>query len=305
MKKIVMRLDNVISFYEMYKDESIEADDSSDHVLDRWIIARLRQTHSDITNGFESYELDKASRPLMDFVDDLSTWYLRRSRDRFKSETKDKQLALATIRFVLQECSKLMAPIMPFKAEDTFLRTRSSQDKMSVHLCAWSTLESVDQDVLVKMKQVRTIVTRALEIRTQESIKVRQPIQTLETKIEIESEYADIIKDEVNVKDVETNLQLETDVWLDSTITSELKREGDARELIRALQDLRKSSGLSQEDTVVVHIVTTDEFKNTIETHKALIQSVTRTQELIFVEELPVESIRLNEHDVKVVVQKV
>jgi isoleucyl-tRNA synthetase len=104
---------------------------------------------------------------------------------------------------------------------------------------------------------------------------------------------------------VETNPQLETDVWLDTTLTPELRQEGDARELIRVLQDLRKSSGLSQEDTVVIHLAASDIFKNTIETHKTLIQSVTRTQELIFVEDLPVEEIQVNEYKVKVVVQKV
>ncbi len=305
MKKIVMRLDNVISFYEMYKDESIEADDSSPHVLDRWIVARLRETNRDMTNGFEKYELDKASRPLMDFVDDLSTWYLRRSRDRLKSEGEDKNLALATTRFVLQEFAKLMAPVMPFKAEDAYLRTKALHSASSVHLCTWPKLESIDQDVIVGMKEVRDIVTKALEIRAKESVKVRQPIQTLETKLHIKSEYAEIIKDEVNVKEVETNLQLETDVWLDITITPELKKEGDAREFIRMIQDLRKSSGLSQEDTVVVHLFATEEFKNIIELHKVFIQSVTRTQEIVFAEELPGEESQVNEYKVKVVVQKV
>lgn len=304
MKKIVMRLDNVISFYEMYKDESVEASESSSHILDKWIIARLRETHQSITNGFEKYELDKASRPLMDFVDDLSTWYLRRSRDRLKLETKEKNEALATTRFVLKEFSKLMAPIMPFKSEDTFLRTRTQSDPISVHLTTWSQNQSIDQGILVNMKEVRDIVTKALEIRAKESIKVRQPIQTLETKIKINSVYAEIIKDEVNVKDIETNLQLETDVWLDTTLTPELRREGDAREFIRVLQDLRKSSGLSQEDTVVVHVVAPEDFKKVIETHKVLVQSVTRTQEIILVEELPGEEIQVNEFKIKVVVQK-
>jgi len=305
MKKIVMRLDNVLSFYEMYKDESIIASDTSSHILDRWILARLAQTGQEITRGFETYELDKASRPLMDFVDDLSTWYLRRSRDRLKSEGEDKNNALATTRFVLREFAKLMAPAMPFKAEDTFSRTRSHQDAESVHLVSWPQFGTLDESVLVGMKEVRDVVTKALEIRAKESIKVRQPIQTLETKVVIAPEYAEIIKDEVNVKDVETNAQLETDVWLDTTLTPELKKEGDARELIRALQDLRKVTGLSPEDTVVAHIVCDEIFKDVINTHKALIQSVTRTQEIVFVAELPTEEIKVNEFEVKVVVERV
>jgi isoleucyl-tRNA synthetase len=305
MKKIVMRLDNVISFYEMYKDDSVKPNSKSTHILDKWILARLAQTTEDITKGFESYELDKASRPLMDFVDDLSTWYLRRSRDRLKSEGEDKKIALATLRHILREFAKVMAPVMPFKAEDTYLRTKESNEAESVHLCSWSTNTSYDESVLVKMKEVREIVTKALEIRAKETIKVRQPIQTLETKTEISSEYAEIIKDEVNVKNIETNPQLETDVWLDTTITTELKQEGVARGLVRAIQDLRKQTGLSQEDTVVVHLVCNQDFKYIVEKHSDLIQGVTRTQEIIFVEELPGEEISVNEFNIKVVVQKV
>jgi isoleucyl-tRNA synthetase len=303
MKKIVMRLDNVISFYEMYKDESVKPHNSSSHVLDIWILARLAQTTKEITKGFEGYELDKASRPLMDFVDDLSTWYLRRSRDRLKSEGEDKNTALATLRYVLREFAKIMAPIMPFKAEDTYIRTKEKNETESVHLCAWSTKTSFDEGVLVEMKEVRDIVTKALEIRAKESIKVRQPIQTLETKVKINPEYADIIKDEVNVKDIETNTELENDVWLDATITPELKQEGDARELIRAIQDLRKGTGLFPEDTIVVHLACSKELKQSIEMYSDLIQNVTRTQEIIFIDELPGEEITLNDFKIKLSIQ--
>lgn len=305
MKKIVMRLDNVVSFYEMYKDDSVLPSNSSSHILDKWVLARLAQTTSEITKALDGYELDKASRPLMDFVDDLSTWYLRRSRDRLKSEGDDKKLALATLRYVLKEFAKVMAPIMPFKAEDTYLRTREMDELESVHLCAWPTKILFDESILVGMKEVREIVTKALEVRAKEAIKVRQPIQTLEIKIALASEYADIIKDEVNVKDVEINTQLETDVWLDTAITPELKEEGDARELIRAIQDLRKGTGLSPEDTIVIHVVVPTKLKQAIQKYSDLIQSVTRTQEIVFVGELPGEEIAINDFKVKIVVQKV
>ncbi len=304
-KKIVMRLDNVISFYEMYKGDGVKASHQSTHVLDRWILARLAQTNLLITTGFEKYELDKAARPLMDFVDDLSTWYLRRSRDRLKSEGDDKDTALATLRYALKEFAKLMAPIMPFKAEDTFLRTRDVQDEMSVHLSVWPSQSSIDQDVLVKMKQVRDIVTKALEMRSKEGVKVRQPIQTLESKIKISPEYAEIIKDEVNVKDIEYNAQLESDVWIDVTMTPELKMEGHARELIRVIQDLRKSSGLLQEDSIVMHISHEEEFAPIITAHVDLIKTVTRTHEIVRMTDLPTDTVSVNEHFVRIVIQKV
>lgn len=305
MKKIVMRLDNVVSFYEMYKDDTIQASDKSSNILDKWILARLAETVRDITNGFEKYELDKASRPLMDFVDDLSTWYLRRSRDRLKSEGQDKKDALKTTRFVLREFAKIMAPIMPFKAEDTYQRVRLDSEPQSVHLEEWPSLSSVNNEVLLHMNHVRDIVTKALEIRSKESIKVRQPIQTLESKVLIQKEYIDIIKDEVNVKDIEFNSKLEEDVWLDVSLTDELKEEGDARELIRVIQDLRKKSGLSQEDTIVVHLVSDDKFYKITKAYSDMIKTTTRTQEIVKVDTLPGDPVEVNSHTIRIVIQKV
>ncbi len=305
MKKIVMRLENVVSFYEMYKDDAVVPSDESKNVLDRWILARLAETNRDITNGFEKYELDKAARPLMDFVDDLSTWYLRRSRDRLKASGPDKSFALATTRFVLREFAKLMAPIMPFKAEDTFMRTKTTEDELSVHLAHWPKQPEVDADVLVKMAEVRNIVTAALEIRAKEAVKVRQPVQTLETKLALGEEYSDIVRDEVNVKDVEVNPNLEELVWLDTSMTPELRAEGDARELIRVIQDLRKAAGLSPDDTIVVHAVWGDDLAAVVAAHVDMIKSTTRTNEIVKVAELPGEELKVNEHAAKVVVQKI
>jgi isoleucyl-tRNA synthetase len=305
MKKIVTKLENVISFYEMHKNDAIVPSDESSHVLDRWILARLAQTNQDITSGFEKYELDKATRPIMGFVDDLSTWYLRRSRDRLKANGHDKNAALATTRFVLRECAKLMAPAMPFKAEDTFQRTRTTEDDLSVHLSSWPKASGIDEDVLVRMQEARDIVTAALEKRAKENLKVRQPLQTLETKMQLEDEYADIVKDEVNVKNIEFKPELEEMVWLDASITPELRAEGDARELIRVIQDLRKAAGLSQEDLVVVHATYSDVFAQVLSTHVDMVQSATRTLELIKVADLPGEEVKVNEHGMKIVVQKV
>lgn len=305
MKKIVMRLDNVISFYEMYKDEIVEPSHTSPHVLDKWILARLAQTHEAITEGFEKYELDRATRPIMDFVDDLSTWYLRRSRDRFKAQNHDTNHAIATTRFVLREFAKLLAPIMPFKAEDTFLRTRTSTDQISVHLCDWPKASSYDENVIVQMSHAREIVTRALELRTKENIKVRQPLQTLEIKVAMPNEYLEIIKDEVNIKDIEVNPKLEETVWIDTTLTTELIHEGIARELIRIIQDLRKANGLSPEDTITIQMVCESNIQDIIATHHALITSVTRTSTITFVEQVSTEPILVGDFKLSLEITKV
>ena len=90
VKKNLGRLNNVLAFYKLYADGTAR-DDKSEHVLDRWIVARLNQLVEEATNGFENYKLDAAARPLAGFIDDLSVWYLRRSRDRFKEEGDDKE----------------------------------------------------------------------------------------------------------------------------------------------------------------------------------------------------------------------
>ncbi len=142
-KKLLMRLDNVRSFYELYAPINFHTKDykntssifSSSNILDRWIFARLSQLVSETTSGFESYELDKATRPLNDFIDDLSTWYVRRSRDRFKTDGVDKEQALATLRHVLLTAAQVMAPTMPFFADDLYRKMKGEGE--SVHLSIW------------------------------------------------------------------------------------------------------------------------------------------------------------------------
>src|SRR6185437_14329003 len=135
-KKLLMRLDNVRSFYELYAPQKLDGKSlgggapnargafrdkdflqqvsAGGHILDKWILSRLNELVQQTTEGFEKYELDSATRPLADFIDDLSTWYLRRSRDRFKEEGSDKEHALATLQHVLKVVAQVMAPVMPF-----------------------------------------------------------------------------------------------------------------------------------------------------------------------------------------------
>ena len=116
-RKNIGRLHNVLAMYEMFENGSKASGDSK-HILDQWIITRLNQVIADSTAGYKNYELDKATRPLTDLIDDLSVWYLRRSRDRLKgSDREDKKRALATLRYTLRTLALVMAPVMPFYAE--------------------------------------------------------------------------------------------------------------------------------------------------------------------------------------------
>ena len=145
------------------------------------MLARLSELTQEVTSALDAFELDKASRPFNDFIDDLSTWYLRRSRDRLKEGSdSEKKEALHTLSFVLRETAKLLAPFMPFLAEDIWQKMKNEGEPESVHLLTWPEEKgTIDETLLSDMKLTRSIVTDALELRSKENIKVRQPLQSL------------------------------------------------------------------------------------------------------------------------------
>lgn len=257
-KKLLQRLDNVLSFYEMYAPkegkEAKTAVQPSKNVLDQWILSRLYQTRDEITSALDRYQIDRAARPLLSFVDDLSTWYLRRSRDRFKSDDRaESGEALSTTRAVLCELSKVMAPFTPFYAEYLFGRVKGSSDAESVHLALWPGAVAPDPLVLLGMEETRRLVTLALQERSKANIKVRQPLSkvTIRSKT-IGAEFVDLIKDEVNVKSVVIDSSQDAETLLDTAITDDLRKEGVVRDLIRAIQEARKTEGLSVGDAVLL-----------------------------------------------------
>lgn len=281
-RKNLGRLHNVLAMYEMYADEKPARDDS-DNVLDRWMIARVREGVRDITAGFKSYELDKATRPLTDLIDDLSVWYLRRSRERLKSDDEeDKALALSTLRFVLRELALLMAPSMPFYAEYLWSRVKEEGDVESVHLAVWPEVKSVDPVVIGEMSLVREFVTLALEARTKANIKVRQPLPKLSINIELTDEYAAIVASEVNVKAVVTNPHQAERAVLDTAVTPELKMEGDAREFMRAVQEMRKEANLQPSDRIALIVQTSDGGEAVLRTFEAIIKATVGADSIAF-----------------------
>lgn len=268
--KIIGRLFNVLAFYELYRDEKLEENETpkSKNVLDKWILSRSEQVLEEVTKGMENYDMAEATRPLDLFVDDLSTWYLRRSRERIKEGDKN---AKQTLYYVLKNISKLIAPLAPFAAEDIWLKLRHDQDEESVHLAGWPRLTPWplselrrwvgEGSVLKNMEQARKIVSLGLEARQKAKIPVRQPLAMLKFQVEskkLASEYLELIKDELNVKEVVEDKNIETEVLLDTKITPELKEEGNYRELLRALQDMRKEKGLTPSDVVRLTFATSD-----------------------------------------------
>lgn len=250
--RVVGRLLNVFSFYELYKKDGVNLEIESTNVLDQWILSRLYQLLSEIENGMEMYELDKAVRPIDLFVDDLSTWYLRRSRDRLKDGDSE---SIATLYTVLKTLSQMIAPFMPFISEYIWLGLKDETDAESVHLSAWPLKGSVNEKLIEEMVSVREIVTIGLKERQKVNIPVRQPLSKIKIKTEnLKNKYQEIIKDELNIKEIFIEKDIENDIELDIEITPELKKEGMYRELVRSVQDMRKEKGLNPSDIIKLSI---------------------------------------------------
>ena len=222
--------------------------------LDRWILARLYEVKAEIIDGMAEYNIPKALEGVLPFVDDLSNWFVRRSRRRFSSKNEDeedKKEAFWTLHMVLVRVAMILAPFTPFLAEELYQKMTGKEE--SVHLLDFpKTTEIDDKDILGDMKRCREIITDALALRMQKSetedqIKIRQPLSKLVYAGEKLPEfYEQIIAEEVNVKTVENGEEL----FLDKTLTDELKREGYARELVRAIQAARKKAGLAPGDKI-------------------------------------------------------
>ena len=289
-KKVIGRLKNVVSFYEQYTQNDTDVrftiqDLRDGHVLDNWIIDRLHQMIATVTDKLESYELDRATRPLGDFVDDLSVWYLRQSRGRIKAGDDDSKRALATTQYVLTEWGKAAAPFMPFIADDIYLRVNN--EKESVHLETWPEGGEVDQEMLVQMQWVRDVISQALEVRSNQGIKVRQPLPALRIKYQVSSikqneQLLSIIRDEVNVKEVTFDDGEEGGVELDTELTDELKREGAVRELLRAVQDERKNTGLQPGEEATLTVSTDEAGQELINEWESEIKQKASLSEIVF-----------------------
>ncbi len=243
-KRVFNMLDNIYSFYDLFRDKSLENNSTpkSKNILDAWILTRFSELTNTMTEKLDGYNLIEPTRALREFVDDLSTWYLRRSRDRIKEGDED---AKQTLYFVLKNISKLLAPFAPFYAEELYGKLRTDEDVESVHLEEWPFEDSnVDEEIINKMKATRQKVSVALEARSKANIKIRQPIASLTTATK--DVYVDLIKDEVNVKEV-IDKEIEG-VEIDTVITPELAEEGRVREIIRSIQEMRKEKNLNPKD---------------------------------------------------------
>ena len=256
---------NVYDFFTMYAEvdgfDSEQAMAVSEFVnpLDIWLVSRVHQVRNQITEGMEAYNIPAALSSVLEFIDDMSNWFVRRSRRRFwKSEDdQDKLEAYSTLYYVLIYLAKILAPFTPFLAEELYQKmtgagVMNSEIPESVHLLDWPEAGVIDEVVLTQMAKTREIITAGLAERmkkteTEAQIKVRQPLAKLVYAGErLDDFYEQIIMEEVNVKSVEHGEALA----LDKTLTPELLEEGKIRELIRFVQAARKKAGLNVDDRI-------------------------------------------------------
>lgn len=297
---------NVKTFFTTYAPEGVRVEKPrSSHILDRWIFARYMKLLKQVTDDMDQYELGRATRPLRSFVDDLSTWWLRRSRDRLKSEQEYERMdALKTLREILEETAKLFAPFTPFLADKIYLDIGGM--KASVHLEKWPEVNErlIDERLLLDMEWLRQVVSKGHEARVQAKVPVRQALASLKISLKDEKEVkrlqqqfdlVTLVRDEVNVEQVVLELKPElVEPWmveLDTNITPELKRKGLAREFVRQVMNLRKEAGLQPSDRVGVLFQLQDaELKEMLLNSEIELKKELRTERFEVAIEPPIES---------------
>lgn len=357
MQTFVNTLLNTQTFLTTYANGwEVQAPGKPKHLLDRWIVSRLNSVTSAATEALEAYDLMTAARLLTDFVEELSNWYVRRSRKRFAptNDTEDREQAIATLHHVLTTTCQLIAPFVPFVADYLY---QSLTGKESVHLTSWPQADTsaINGKLENEMRLARSAVRLGLAARSRAGLKVRQPLAEVKVVthgVVIPDELLVIIGEELNVKTVsvasdddpfvETHaipnpkilgpifgkdaqkaiaaikageyelsdaalsvlgrtiedsdavtisyhptgeFVVESDpnvvVGLTTEITDELRAEGQAREVIRQLQDLRKAEGLAVGDVVKWHLSVTDSaLRATLNAHQQLIASETGASSL-------------------------
>jgi len=240
----ISTLQNCIRFYELYSNDA----DGSFHnggatnLLDRWILSKFNGLVEKITEDLDKYEVTQTARAIEKFVaEDLSNWWLRRSRKRKE--------ALGLLRFLLLEVAKVIAPFIPFSAEDIHIRMHAGQTSrtQSIHLHDWpkANKKLIDKDLEKQMEEIQNIVALGLAQRKEKQIKVRQPLRAVHLGLsnDFPKDLENLTKDELNVKEIVYDKSQKELVSLNTELDEALIYEGYARELMRQIQDMRKEAG--------------------------------------------------------------
>ncbi len=230
-------------------------------VMDRWIVSRLAQTVTDVTRHLDEYNSPDAAALLEQFVvQDFSQWYVRRCRDRVapsQDNPQDRESFFATTYYVLHTLTRVLAPFVPFIAEEMYQNLRQDNDPVSVHLTDWPQPDEafLQLELHDQMALVRAVVEKSHALRKEAGVRLRQPLQTV-TVINsptLPEELSKIILDEINVKEIifaQSKEANDLSVELDFNLTNELIAEGVVREVVREVQNLRRQAGYAFDDNV-------------------------------------------------------
>lgn len=271
---------NMYDFFTMYASvdgwefsgKLADPSKNLENPLDIWIVSRVHKLRNEITENMDAYNIPRALEGVLPFLDDASNWFVRRSRRRFwKSEDDgDKTQAYQTLHYVLSYLALLLAPFVPFLAEELW-------DKMvgdgSVHLKDWPAAGEINEKILAEMAEVRGYVNEALALRAKNGVKIRQPLKEVVIP-HVASDlkwFVEILQEELNVKGV-SYVVLEKDengkilshkpaekVDFNFEITQELRAEGLMREIIRHIQASRKKAGLNVDDRIELNFSSENE----------------------------------------------
>jgi isoleucyl-tRNA synthetase len=261
-----LKLWNVYNFFITYANldgwQASRTDKKSEYILDRWIISRLNGTLQITTDALDNFQSQTASLSIEQFLDDLSNWYIRRSRDYVgpsATDESDKQSFYTTTYEVLVKISRMLAPFNPYISDDMYGNLTKEE---SVHFSEWPKVEGeqINKVLEEEMLLARKVIEMASAQRKEAGIRVRQPLSKLKIKLEKDmvrpSKDMDFLfMDELNIKDVEfVENAAKLSVELDTTITPELQKEGEAREIVRNIQSERKNLGTTLDQKVNVEL---------------------------------------------------
>lgn len=278
-RNVYMTLWNVYSFFTRYakvnswkRKVPSKKRKLSEHILDTWVLARVAQLEREVMLAADGYHIDMAARLFIPFIDDVSNWYVRRSRQRFQrpASPAEAEEAFGTLHEVLVRTARLVAPFMPFVSEEVY---KNLTGEASVHLSRLSAPTDFDESLLAQMQVARDFVSAGLAVRAAAGIKVRQPLSRMVvvSKAQLAQDLLAIIQEEVNAKEIEmadvlpvgkewavSNEEGLVKVALDATITDELAAEGVARDIIRHGQVLRREAGYALDDRIVLIVASQD-----------------------------------------------
>jgi len=291
--KIINISYNIVNYYKIYKDQyKRNITPVALNILDKWILSRFEQTLDKVTKYLDDYDTVKSAREIKQFIEDFSTWWLRRSRDRFKLKDEDSQNAFSTLEYCLGGLSRLLAPFTPFLAEHIFQLVKTKQNQESIHLELWPKPDTkmIDQDLTAKMMMARKIVELGHSIRAKEGIRVRQPLSNIGWNADLGKnlkELERIILNELNILEYKDDYRekvnniSEIEVKLNLNINDTLEQMGDVRELIHAIQSERKKLGLKPKDRIKLMVEKSDELSRLIRGHKSEIIGLAGIKEIL------------------------